>query len=80
MSLLYVNDSGATIGIEGNCCTVKQKDGSKRMLPIESLDGITIMGQSQMTTQCAEECMQILSSCTGFLEVTFQKVVNILAD
>lgn len=58
MSLLYVNDSGATIGIEGNCCTVKQKDGSKRMLPIESLDGITIMGQSQMTTQCAEECMQ----------------------
>ena len=39
MSLLYVNDSGATIGIEGNCCTVKQKDGSKRMLPIESLDG-----------------------------------------
>ena len=42
MSLLYVNDSGATIGIEGNCCTVKQKDGSKRMLPIESLDGITI--------------------------------------
>ena len=58
MSLLYVNDSGATIGIEGNCCTVKQKDGSKRMLPIESLDGITIMGKSQMTTQCAEECMQ----------------------
>ena len=47
MSLLYVNDSGATIGIEGNCCTVKQKDGSKRMLPIESLDGITIMGQSR---------------------------------
>ena len=51
MSLLYVNDSGATRGIEGNCCTVKQKDGSKRMLAIESLDGITIMGQSQMTTQ-----------------------------
>ena len=32
MSLLYVNDSGATIGIEGNCCTVKQKDGSKLSL------------------------------------------------
>lgn len=52
MSLLYINESGATIGIEGNYCTVKQKDGSKRLLPIESLDGITIMGQSQMTTQC----------------------------
>lgn len=58
MSLLYVNESGATIGIEGAYCTVKQKDGAKRLLPIESLDGITIMGQSQMTTQCSEECMK----------------------
>ena len=29
----------------------------KKMIPIESLEGITIMGRSQMTTQCAEECM-----------------------
>ena len=58
MSLLYINENGATIGIEGNYCTVKQKDESKRLFPIESLDGITIMGQSQMTTQCSEECMQ----------------------
>ena len=58
MSLLYIDESGATIGIEANYCTVKQKDGLKRLLPIESLDGITIMGQSQMTTQCSEECMR----------------------
>lgn len=57
MGLLYVNENGATIGVEANQCTVKYKDGMKRLIPIESLDGITIMGRSQMTTQCAEECM-----------------------
>lgn len=58
MSLLYINENGATIGIEANRCTVNYKDGLKRSIPIESLEGITIMGQSQMTTQCSQECMQ----------------------
>ena len=57
MSLLYVNDNGAVIGIEGNQCTVKYPDGLKRSIPIESLEAITIMGMSQMTTQCVETCM-----------------------
>lgn len=57
MGFLYVNENGATIGVEANQCTVNYKDGMKRLIPIESLDGITIMGRSQMTTQCAEECM-----------------------
>ena len=58
MSLLYINENGATIGIESNRCTVNYKDGRKRLIPIESLEGITIMGQSQMTSQCSQECMQ----------------------
>lgn len=58
MGLLYVNENGALIGIEGNKCTVKYKDGMKKLIPIESLEGITIMGQSQMTSKCAEECME----------------------
>lgn len=57
MGLLYINESGAVIGVEANKCTVQYKDGMKKMIPIESLEGITIMGRSQMTTQCAEECM-----------------------
>lgn len=28
------------------------------MIPIESLEGITLLGQSQVTTQCMEECMR----------------------
>ena len=53
MGLLYINENGATIGIEANRCTVNYKDGLKRSIPIESLEGITIMGQSQMTAQCS---------------------------
>ena len=47
MGFLYVNENGATIGVEANQCTVNYKDGMKRLIPIESLDGITIMGRSQ---------------------------------
>ena len=57
MGLLYVNENGAVIGVEANQCTVRYKDGMKKLIPIESLEGITIMGQSQLTTKCAEECM-----------------------
>ena len=58
MGLLYVNENGAVIGVESNQCTVTYKDGMKRLIPIESLEAITIMGQSQITTKCAEECME----------------------
>ena len=58
MSLLYINENGAVIGIDGCRCTIKYADGMKRSLPIESLEAITIMGKSQMTTQCTEECLK----------------------
>lgn len=40
MGFLYVNENGATIGVEANQCTVNYKDGMKRLIPIESLDGM----------------------------------------
>lgn len=58
MSLLYINENGAVIGIDGCRCTIKYADGIKRSLPIESLEAITIMGKSQMTTQCTAECLK----------------------
>ena len=68
MSLLYVNENGATIGVEANKCVVQYRDGMKKMIPIESLEGITIMGQSHLTTKCAEECM-----CRGMSVAYFSK-------
>lgn len=58
MSLLFVNENSATIGIEANRCFVKYADGMKKMVPIETLEGITIMGHAQMTTQCVQECLK----------------------
>lgn len=58
MSYLYVNENGAVIGIEGNQCTVKYKDGMKKLIPIEILEGITILGKSQITIACTEECLK----------------------
>lgn len=40
------------------------------MIPIESLEGITIMGQSHLTTKCAEESRSHI----------FQRAVSILGD
>ena len=43
MGLLYVNENGAVIGVEEERCIVKYKDGMKKIIPIESLEGITIL-------------------------------------
>lgn len=58
MSYLYVNDDGVVISIEDNRCIAKYKDGMIKYLPIESLEGIVIMGRSQMTTYCMEQCLE----------------------
>ena len=36
----------------------KYPDGMVKYVPIESLEGIVIMGQSQLTTRCTEECLK----------------------
>lgn len=58
MSLLYVNENDVIIGIDGNRCYAKYHDGMKKIIPIETLDGITVMGHAQMTTQCVQECLK----------------------
>lgn len=58
MSLLYVNENNAYIGIEANRFFVRYSDGMKKMIPVETLESITIMGHAQMTTQCVQECLK----------------------
>jgi len=58
MSLLYVNESSAAIGIEAGRCTVKYSDGMVKAIPIETLEGITIIGRAQITAQCVQECLK----------------------
>lgn len=58
MSYLYVNEDGVVVSIEENRCTAKYKDGMIKYMPIEALEGIVIMGRSQLTTYCMEQCLE----------------------
>ncbi len=42
MSLLFINENKATIGVEANRCFVKYSDGMKKMVPIETLEGCSV--------------------------------------
>lgn len=58
MSLLYINENGAVVACESNRVVVKYKNGMLKSVPIETLEGITILGAVQITTQCMEECLK----------------------
>ena len=57
MSILYVNENGASVGFTGNRVVVSKKDGALRSIPVETLEGISLLGKSQLTTQCVEMCL-----------------------
>ena len=57
MSMVYIAENGAVLGVETNRLTIKYKNGLLRSLPIETIEGITLFGKNQLTTQCMETCM-----------------------
>ena len=57
MSVLYVNEQDTVVGIEGGHFVVKEKDGSTRKIPKETLESITLFGNVTITTQCCRECL-----------------------
>lgn len=58
MSILYVNEDSALIGLRENRCYVTYKDGMIQQIPIENLDSITVMGHAQVTSACMVECLK----------------------
>ncbi len=59
MSLLYINEDGAIIGVDGNRLTVKYSNGLLKSLPVETVENIKISGQSRLTTQCIKTCWTV---------------------
>ncbi len=57
MAQLYITDNKAKIGIDGGKITILYKDGLLRTLPIEHVEGITIIGNAQITTPCLGKCL-----------------------
>lgn len=55
MSILYVAENGAVIGIEGGYYIVRQKNGLERRIPSETLEAVTIFGSADITTPCIKK-------------------------
>ncbi len=58
MSLLYVEENGAVVGINGGTLTVKKQTGEVLKIPKETVDGISLFGNISMTTQCTRYCLE----------------------
>lgn len=58
MSYLYVNENGAVLSYSDNCFKVSCKDGVVSSIPSETLDGVSLFGAVQVTTQCIETCLR----------------------
>jgi len=56
--IVYVSDSKAKIGIDANRILITFGDGMKKTIPIETVDGLTILGHPQMTTQFIETALK----------------------
>ncbi len=57
MSFLYVTERGATINLSGGNLVVNVHDEKKEDIPKETVDAILIFGNSQLTTQAMQFCL-----------------------
>ena len=54
MSHIYVTSSKHKIGIEGGRITIKQEEELVRSIPKETVESITVMGRSSISTACIQ--------------------------
>lgn len=71
MSFVYVAEDGSKIGLEGGTITVLQKNGEVVKIPKETVEGISIFGNSQVTTQCVQYCLRKGIRISFFSKVGF---------
>ena len=57
MSNLYINENGAVVGISDGKCQITKGGEVIESISVNTLDGITILGKSQLTTQMVEYCL-----------------------
>lgn len=58
MSQLYITDHNSRVGIDNGRIQIKQSGDLVRSIPIENVEGITVIGNGQITTYCIGECLK----------------------
>ena len=72
MCILHLVENGITVGKERGRIYIKNGT-DETSVPLETVDGISVYGKPQLTTQCIEECMRngipisFFSSMGGYL-------------
>lgn len=66
MSYVYIQDDGATIHIDGGRLKVLKNDTSSVEVPVEIIEGLSIIGNAHMTTPCMKACLKRGISTTFF--------------
>ena len=57
MAHVYITDNGSVIGVEGGRFVIKQKKELIRSIPKESVESISVFGNSALTTPCIQEVL-----------------------
>ena len=57
MAFIYVTEHGSVIGLSGGHITVKNKN-TETEFPRETIEGICVFGNCQVTTQCMKYCFE----------------------
>lgn len=57
MAHLYLTDSGSVLGVDGGRYVIKQKNELIRSIPKESIESISIFGNSTITTPCIQSIL-----------------------
>ena len=57
ISYLYINENGAQVGIDHQRVIVFYDGENMKSIPLETLEGIIILGKSQITAQCTEKLL-----------------------
>lgn len=59
MSHLYVTNNGSSVTIDGGRIKIKQKDGMIRTVPKETIESISVFGNSSITTPCIQYLLTV---------------------
>lgn len=69
MSYLYITESGSKLGINGGSFVITYADGHTDEIPKETIEGITLIGTAQMSTDVIKHCLTS-DVRTGFMSRT----------
>ena len=57
MSHVYITNNGSVLGIDGGRFVIKQKDNLMTSIPKETVESISVFGNSSITTRCMQELL-----------------------